>query len=216
MPEMAAELPPADESREGLTAMSFLDHLEELRRRLIYSIIAVAVGFFACWKYHEFIFGYVQRPIMDALHRNGMAGKAGLSEPHRTLQPLLEGCGPGWPVRDLADRSLPGLDVHLARPLPQRKAVRIPLHVLDRHCCFWQADMFGYKMVYPAALDIPDRLRQTVPADDHDRRVYRPVPDHHSGHGCDFRAADPGLFSVADGNRDCRAGCGETSAIRFL
>jgi len=32
MPEMAAELPPADESRDGLTAMSFLDHLEELRR----------------------------------------------------------------------------------------------------------------------------------------------------------------------------------------
>ena len=75
MPEMAAELPPADESRDGLTAMSFLDHLEELRRRLIYSIIAVTVGFFACWNYHEFIFSYVQRPIMDALRRNGMAEK---------------------------------------------------------------------------------------------------------------------------------------------
>src|SRR5882757_3638602 len=75
MPEIAAELPPAEESRDGLTAMSFLDHLEELRRRLIYSILAVTVGFFACWNYHEFIFGFVQRPIMDALHRNGMAEK---------------------------------------------------------------------------------------------------------------------------------------------
>src|SRR5882672_1931146 len=75
MPEMAAELPPADDSRDGLTAMSFLDHLEELRRRLIYSIIAVTVGFFACWNYHEFIFSYVQRPIMEALQRNGMAEK---------------------------------------------------------------------------------------------------------------------------------------------
>ncbi len=75
MPEMAAELPPAEDSRDGLTAMSFLDHLEELRRRLIYSIIAVTVGFFACWNYHEFIFGFVQRPIMEALQRNGMAEK---------------------------------------------------------------------------------------------------------------------------------------------
>ena len=75
MPEMAAELPPADESRDGLTAMSFLDHLEELRHRLIYSIIAVTVGFFACWNYHEFIFGFAQRPVMEALHRNGMAEK---------------------------------------------------------------------------------------------------------------------------------------------
>jgi len=48
MPEIAAELPPGDESRDRLTAMSFLDHLEELRRRLIYSIRAVTVGFFAC------------------------------------------------------------------------------------------------------------------------------------------------------------------------
>ena len=72
---MAAELPPTEESRDGLTAMSFLEHLEELRRRILYSIIAVAVGFFACWNYHEFIFSLVQHPIMDALKRNGMAEK---------------------------------------------------------------------------------------------------------------------------------------------
>ena len=75
MPEMAAELPPSEGSRDGLTAMSFLEHLEELRRRLIYAILAVTVGFFACWNYHEFIFSFVQRPIVDALQRNGMAEK---------------------------------------------------------------------------------------------------------------------------------------------
>jgi len=75
MPEMAAELPPADDSRDGLTAMSFLDHLEELRRRLIYSIIAVTVGFFACWNYHEFIFSLMQKPILEALRANGLSEK---------------------------------------------------------------------------------------------------------------------------------------------
>ena len=33
MPEIAAELPPADPSPNALPAMSFLEHLEELRRR---------------------------------------------------------------------------------------------------------------------------------------------------------------------------------------
>ena len=112
--------------------MSFLDHLEELRRRLIYSIIAVTVGFFACWNYHELIFGFVQRPIMDALHAQRDGREAGLSEPHRTLQPLLEGCGAGRFVRDFAVRALPGLDVHFAGLVSQRKALRYALHVFDR------------------------------------------------------------------------------------
>src|ERR1700676_5736765 len=70
MPELA-ELS-AVPSKEAMPAMSFLDHLEELRRRLVYSIIAVAVGFFACWGYAEKIVGWMQKPIMEALQKNGM------------------------------------------------------------------------------------------------------------------------------------------------
>ena len=46
-----------------LPKMSFLDHLEELRKRLLVSMIAVAVGFFACWAFAETIFGYLQAPL---------------------------------------------------------------------------------------------------------------------------------------------------------
>src|ERR1700757_18913 len=73
MPETASE--PQDKQKDSLPAMGFLEHLEELRRRIIYSLIAVAVGFFACWGYAEKIYGYMQRPIMDALRHNGMAEK---------------------------------------------------------------------------------------------------------------------------------------------
>jgi len=47
--------------------MSFLEHLEDLRRRLLYSIIALAVGFAACWKFSPQIFGWIQQPILDYL-----------------------------------------------------------------------------------------------------------------------------------------------------
>src|SRR5690349_7407143 len=72
MPELAAEIPPSGHTHDAMPAMSFLDHLEELRRRLIYSMIAAAGGFFVCWGYAENIYGLMQKPIMDALHRNGM------------------------------------------------------------------------------------------------------------------------------------------------
>src|SRR3989442_14910193 len=73
MPELSADLPAGGDEQERMRAMSFLDHLEELRRRIIYSIIAVAVGFFCCWRYAEPIYEVMQRPIMEALRRNGMA-----------------------------------------------------------------------------------------------------------------------------------------------
>jgi len=73
MPELASTISPDGESHDSMPAMSFLEHLEELRRRIIYSLIAVAVGFFACWGYAEKIFEIMQRPIMEALRRNGLS-----------------------------------------------------------------------------------------------------------------------------------------------
>jgi len=42
-----AELPTPDSLQDSMPAMSFLEHLEELRKRIIYSLIAVTVGFFS-------------------------------------------------------------------------------------------------------------------------------------------------------------------------
>ena len=43
--------------------MSFLDHLEELRKRLINSLIAIAVAFGVCWWFALALFKAVSRPI---------------------------------------------------------------------------------------------------------------------------------------------------------
>jgi sec-independent protein translocase protein TatC len=57
-----AEIPEAE-----LPKMSFLDHLEELRKRLIVAIIAIFVAFIACWNFADKIFAWIQAPLTTFL-----------------------------------------------------------------------------------------------------------------------------------------------------
>lgn len=47
--------------------MSFLDHLDELRRRLVRSVIFVFVVFMACWFVSDYIYNFLARPVRVAL-----------------------------------------------------------------------------------------------------------------------------------------------------
>ncbi len=58
----------AAEVHDGeLPKMSFLDHLEELRKRLIYSAIAIFVTFLICWNWADRIFAKLQQPLSKFL-----------------------------------------------------------------------------------------------------------------------------------------------------
>src|SRR5512132_4281988 len=63
---MAAE-PQTTTSEEELSKMSFLDHLEELRKRLLVSLLAVAAGFLVCWAFAEKIYALLQAPLTQYL-----------------------------------------------------------------------------------------------------------------------------------------------------
>src|SRR5215213_6947105 len=52
---------------DGGGKMSFLDHLDELRRRLIYSFVAVGVGLGGCLFYIGTIFDFIMRPMQRML-----------------------------------------------------------------------------------------------------------------------------------------------------
>ncbi len=119
MPEMAAELPSGNPAQETMPAMSFLDHLEELRKRLIYSIIAVAVGFFVCWGYAENIVGWMQKPIMEALQRNGMPQTLVYLNPTDPFNLYLKVAIAGRPVCGLSICALSGLDVYFSGPISE-------------------------------------------------------------------------------------------------
>ena len=116
---------------EKMEGMSFLAHLEELRKRIIKSLLAVAVGFFACWYYADRIYAFMMVPIMEALKRNGLDGsRLVYTNPHRTIQHLLEGWFYCRPVRDLSVHPVPSLGLYCSWVVSQREAVCRAVHGL--------------------------------------------------------------------------------------
>jgi sec-independent protein translocase protein TatC len=49
--------------RAELPGMSLMEHLEELRKRIVHSAIYLAVGFFACWFFRQSIVNFFQEPL---------------------------------------------------------------------------------------------------------------------------------------------------------
>ena len=136
---------------EQLQAMSFLQHLEELRRRIIYSVLAVGVAFLVCWNYSHTIFGYIQQPMMEALQRNGISTKLGYLNPTEPFNMymkigLIAGLFVASPfvLYQLWAFVAPGLYRN------ERRYV-IPFMVCSVGL-FLAGGLFGFKIVFPAAL----------------------------------------------------------------
>src|SRR5436190_9158351 len=55
------------EQPEATGQMSFLEHLDELRKRLVNSVIIVVVAFMACWFLSGYIYDFLSVPIRQAL-----------------------------------------------------------------------------------------------------------------------------------------------------
>ena len=69
---MSVRSPEEEVDAELSGHMSFLDHLEELRTRIIRALIAVTAMFLVCWAFHEDLFIIASKPIMDALEGNSI------------------------------------------------------------------------------------------------------------------------------------------------
>jgi len=152
MPEIAAELPSEKPSKEAMPAMSFLDHLEELRRRIFYSILAVVIGFFVCWGYASNIVGWMQKPIMDALQRNNMPQTLVYLNPTDPFNLYLK-------VAALAGLFVTSpfvlyqLWMFVSPGLYRNEKRYVLPFMFSTVALFLSGGIFAYKMVYPAALD---------------------------------------------------------------
>ena len=59
--------PEIDQNADLGAQMSFLDHLDELRKRLVNSVIIVIIAFIVCFAFSDDIFRFLEVPIRRAL-----------------------------------------------------------------------------------------------------------------------------------------------------
>ncbi len=151
MPSPVAESAPKRASEE-MPGMTFLEHLEELRRRIIHSFLYVVAGFCVCWWFHERIFAIMQRPIMSALARHHLDQKLVYLNPTDPFNMYLKiaflaGIFVASPfvLYQVWAFIAPGLYRHERRYVLPFMVSTVGL--------FLAGGYFGYKMVYPAALD---------------------------------------------------------------
>jgi sec-independent protein translocase protein TatC len=151
MSEVAAA-PSGESEKESMPTMGFLDHLEELRKRIVNSIVAVAVGFGICWWKVERIYDIMQRPIMEALEKHHLSEKLVYLNPTEPFNLYLK-------IAALAGLFLTSPFVlyqvwmFISPGLYRREKRYVVPFMISTITLFLCGGYFGYKIVYPRALD---------------------------------------------------------------
>jgi sec-independent protein translocase protein TatC len=150
--ESAAASASGDTEKEPMPTMGFLDHLEELRKRIVYSIVAVAVGTGLSWGYRERIYAVMQRPIMDALRNHGLAEKLVYLNPTDPFNLYLK-------IAMLAGLFLTSPFVlyqvwmFISPGLYRNEKRYVMPFMFSTITLFTLGGYFGYRIAYPRALD---------------------------------------------------------------
>ena len=151
MASFALETAPKRASKE-MTGMSFLEHLEELRRRIIYGFSYVVAGLGICWGFHERLFAVMQRPIMVALANHHMDQKLVYLNPTDPFNMYLK-------ISFLAGIFVASPFVlyqvwaFIAPALYRNERRYVLPFMISTVGLFLAGGLFGYKLVYPSALD---------------------------------------------------------------
>ena len=137
---------------EEMTGMSFLEHLEELRRRIIYSFLFILGGFGVSWWFHEQIFALMQKPIMAALRSHDLEQKLVYLNPTDPFNMYLKiSCLAG--VFVASPFVLYQIWLFISPGLYRHERRYVMPFMFSTVGLFLAGGLFAYKMVYPAALD---------------------------------------------------------------
>jgi sec-independent protein translocase protein TatC len=133
-------------------SMPLLAHLEELRRRIIFSVLGVLVGFVSCWAFADRIFGLMQQPIIGALRHHGIGGGLVYLNPTEPFNLYLEVALVGG-LFVASPFVFYQLWLFIAPGLYRKEKRYVMPFLLSTVGLFMAGGLFGYKMVYPASLD---------------------------------------------------------------
>jgi sec-independent protein translocase protein TatC len=163
MPEVAPELESPEGEQERMPSMSFLEHLEELRKRIFHALVAVGAGMGVCFIYRERLFGLMQRPIIETLHRYGLPDHLVYLTPTEPFNLYLKISALGG-LFLTSPYVLYQVWLFISPGLYRReKKYAIPFMV-STIFLFSAGGYFAYRIVYPAALDFLIRFgRQFMP-----------------------------------------------------
>jgi len=135
-----------------MRSMTLLAHLEELRKRLILSVVGVFAGFLSCWSYADRIFGLMEQPVIQALRRHGLSGGLVYLNPTEPFNLYLEvGLVAGLFVA--SPFVFYQLWMFIAPGLYRNERRYVLPFILSTVALFLTGGLFGYRMVYPASLD---------------------------------------------------------------
>jgi sec-independent protein translocase protein TatC len=151
--------PPAPEE---LPRMSLMEHLEELRKRIIWSLVGLAVAFFPCWSYAKEIFAFLVAPLQKLLPPGTKLAFLGLTDPFLMYFKVA-----GLAALFIASPFIlyqawqfiaPGL-------YPRERRYALPF-VLITTAFFLSGGAFGYYVAFPAAakflLGMGDQLTPVI------------------------------------------------------
>src|SRR5579863_6183554 len=133
-------------------SMPLLTHLEELRKRIIFSVFGILAGFVLCWSFADRLFGLMEQPIIQALRRHGLGGGLVYLNPTEPFNLYLEVAL----VAGLFAASpfvFYQLWLFIAPGLYRTEKRYVLPFLLSTVGLFIAGGLFGYKMVYPASLD---------------------------------------------------------------
>ncbi len=151
MPDLVAEPEEQLEQRQ-LGSMSLLQHLEELRKRIIYSLAAVAACFSVGWYYADRIFAAMSVPIKHALENHHYDSQLVVTSPTDAFNLYLK-IGLIAGIFVASPFLLYQVWMFIAPGLYRNeKRFVLPFLFLSVGL-FISGGFFGYRIVYPVALD---------------------------------------------------------------
>jgi sec-independent protein translocase protein TatC len=157
--------PGEDEERE-LTKMSFLEHLEELRKRLIVSIIAVGVAFLVCWNFADRIFGWLQIPLTKYLPKGEKLVYTRLTEPFMLYMKVAAFAG----IFIASPIILWQLWLFISPGLYKRERRYAAPFIIIASLFFILGGYFGYRVILPGAcaffIETGRQFNQMIKADE--------------------------------------------------
>ncbi len=152
----------SSDGSEELKRMTLIEHLEELRKRIMWSFVAVFVGFLVCWYWAQPIFAWLAVPITQFLPAGDKLAFTGLVDPFMLYMKvaLLAGIFVASPV------ILWQFWLFVSPALYRHERTIVVPFVVFTTVFFLAGGYFGYKIAFPMVvkflLSVGQDFRQVV------------------------------------------------------